>query len=388
MSASRCYLDYNATSPLRLSAREACVAALDLAGNASSIHREGREARRFIEDARRRVGGLFAAAPEQVVFTSGATEAANLMLTPELASPTAPRGIRRLLVQATEHSAVLRGHRFAPDAVTLLRVRPDGVIDLTGLAEALASDGGSPALLALQAANNETGVLQPLREAADLVHASGGLVACDAVQVAGRVAVSLADTGVDVACLSGHKLGGPQGTGAVVLRKGIVLGPAVLRGGGQERGSRSGTENVAGIAGFGAAAAEAGETDGTGRLSELQKLLEKGLADVAADVVVFGAAAPRLPNTTCFAVPHTSAEVLLIALDLAGIAVSTGSACSSGKVSRSHVLEAMGVGPHLSQGALRVSTGWASTTDDIARFLDAFGAALRRMHKRPFAAAA
>ena len=387
MSAPRCYLDYNATAPLRAGARMAVVAALASTGNPSSIHGEGREARRLIETARRQVGALVGGAAEQVVFTSGATEAANLVLSPALSGPTARQGTRRLLIGATEHAAMHQGHRFPAGSVTVLPVRADGVLDLEALAAALAADAGSPALVALQAANNETGVVQPVRAAADLVHAAGGLLVCDAVQMAGRLPFGLMESGADVVLLSSHKLGGPQGAGALVLGKGVTLGPALLRGGGQERGFRSGTENVAGLAGFGAAAAEVLRLEAA-RLVALRNRLETGLACLSDDAMVFSAAASRLPNTTCFTVPGTAAETMLIALDLAGVAVSSGSACSSGKVARSHVLDAMGVPVALAGGALRVSTGWASTEAEIDRFLEAFADALRRMRRQPLPAAA
>lgn len=387
MSAPRCYLDYNATAPLRAGARMAVVAALASTGNPSSIHGEGREARRLIETARRQVAALVGAAAEQVVFTSGATEAANLALSPALSGPSARHGTRRLLVSATEHAAIHQGHRFPTEAVTVLPVGTDGVLDLDALAAALGADAGCPVLVALQAANNETGVVQPLRKAADLVHAAGGLLICDAVQMAGRLPFGLMASGADVVLLSSHKLGGPQGAGALVLAGGVALGPALLRGGGQERGFRSGTENVAALAGFGTAAAEVMSLE-TERLVALRDRLETGLARLSDEAVVFGGAALRLPNTTCFAVPGTAAETLLIALDLAGVAVSSGSACSSGKVARSHVLDAMGGPAALAGGALRVSTGWASTEAEVDRFLEAFADALRRMRRQPLPAAA
>jgi cysteine desulfurase len=269
----------------------------------------------------------------------------------------------------------------------VLPVDREGRLLLDALAEALAADGGSPALLALQAANNETGVIQPVRAAADLVHAAGGLVVCDAVQMAGRLPVDLTEVGADVVLLSSHKLGGPQGAGALAWRADVTLGPALIRGGGQERGVRSGTENVAAVAGFGAATVEARTSDAD-RLEDLRRRLEVGLASLSTDIVVFGAEVSRLPNTTCFAAPGSSAETLLIALDLAGVAVSSGAACSSGKVARSHVLDAMGVPGVLAGGALRVSTGWATTSSDVDRFLEAYDSARRRMRQRPLPVAA
>jgi cysteine desulfurase len=370
----RAYLDYNATAPLRDEAREAMVAALREAGNPSSIHAEGRAARALIEQARRDVAALAGASPKDVVFTAGGTEAANLAL--------APGALRRLIMCATEHVCVLQGHRFAPDAVAVAPVRADGRIDLGALAALL---DGPPAMVALQAANNETGVLQPVAEAAELVHARGGLLVCDAAQVAGRLLLAEAVRGADVALLSAHKFGGPKGAGAwIALRPGLSPEAPLLRGGGQERGRRAGTENVAAIAGFGAAARAVLpglEAEGA-RMAGLREAMAARVLALAPDAVVFGAEAPRLPNTLAFAVPGFTASALLMRLDLEGVAVSSGSACSSGKVSASHVLAAMGVPAELAAGALRVSFGWASSEADVGAFAEAFGKALRGVRRR------
>ena len=387
MPGSRCYLDYNATAPLRDSALRACVEALQVTGNPSSIHAEGRAVRSIVEAARRAVGALVGAAADRVVFTSGGTEGANFVLTPDLRSYRVPDGPSRLLISATEHAAVRHGHRFA-EYVTDLPVRPDGVIDLDRLAEALAADGGSPALVVLQAANNETGVIQPVAEAAAMVHAHDGLIVCDAIQAVGRIPVDLGEIGADVLLLSGHKIGGPQGTGAVVFAPGVSVATSFVRGGGQERGSRSGTENVSGIAGFGAAALDVAGCEDAERLQAMRGTLEAAVRDIDDEIVVFGEGAPRLPNTSCFAVPGLDAGTALIAMDLKGFAISSGSACSSGKVSRSHVLEAMGVPRHLSSGALRVSSGFRSQPADIHRFVEAFGAVMHRMQRRSVRTAA
>jgi cysteine desulfurase len=376
----RAYLDYNATAPLCAEARTAMAAAFDLAGNPSSIHAEGRAARAIIEEARRAVAELAGVAPRGIVFTSGGTEAANLALTPTGKAV-------RLIAGAGEHSCVLAGHRFPPEAATLAPLGADGRIDLAALEAALDSDG--PAMLALQGANNETGVVQPIAEAAALVHARGGIVVCDAVQLAGRTRLDEATLGADFIILSAHKFGGPKGVGALIpTRPELNVGSPMLRGGGQERGARAGTENVAGISGFGAAARTArAEAEGEAiRLAALRDRLEARIFGAAPDAVVFGAAAPRLPNTTCFAVPGIAAAMLLMRLDLAGVAASSGSACSSGKVACSHVLTAMGIAADLAAGAIRLSLGWATREADIALFDEAFAPAVASLRRRRGAA--
>ena len=385
---ARAYLDYNATAPLRPEARAAALAAMDEVGNPSSIHAEGRGARALVEDARRAVAELVGAAPRAVVFTSGGTEAANLALTPAIAAPGLTAPLALLIVAAGEHPCVLNGHRFAPEATIAAPLGADGRLDLAALA-ALVEAAEGPAMLALQGANNETGVIQPVAEAAALVHAKGGVVVCDAVQMAGRTDLSMAMLGADFLFLSAHKFGGPKGAGALVAaRSELAVGAPMLRGGGQERGARAGTENVAAIAGFGAAArpAGAGRLVEGARLEAMRDALAESVMASAPDAVVFGASAPRLPNTLCFAVPGVAAATLVIALDLAGVAVSAGSACSSGKVTRSHVLEAMGVAPDLSAGAIRLSLGWASQPADVARFAEAFARAIAGLRRRRGAA--
>jgi cysteine desulfurase len=381
---SRVYLDYNATAPLRPEARAATLEALDVLGNPSSIHAEGRRARAIVEEARRAVAALAGAEPRGVVFVSGGTEAANLALTPAIQAPGRKTPLTRLIMSAGEHPSVLRGHRFAPDAAEIAPLKADGRLDLDALAELLLRGDGAP-MLALQAANNETGVLQPVADAAALVHAAGGIVVCDSVQLPGRVNLSAATSGADFVFLSAHKFGGPKGAGALIaMRPDILIEAPVLRGGGQERGARAGTENVAAIAGFGAAARlAAAETEGEAmRLAALRDRLERRLRETAPDAVVFGAAAPRLPNTLAFAAPGAAASTLLIALDLAGVAVSSGSACSSGKVTPSHVLAAMGIVPGLAGGAIRVSLGWASRDEDVNRFVVAFDEAMAGLRRR------
>ena len=380
----RIYLDFNATAPLRPAARDAMLSCLARPGNASSVHAEGRAARAAIETARSEVGALCGVAADRVTFTSGATEAAALALAPALSVGDGDAAPARLLVGATEHAAVRLGHRFDNTMVTTVPVDRQGLIDVRALEDLLARPGR--AVLALQAANGETGVVQPVAEAARLVHAAGGLVVCDAVQAAGRL--PLTTLGADVLILSAHKLGGPQGVGAMVaVWDGLRVPAPVLRGGGQERGLRSGTENVAGIAGFGAAAREAAAEE-PGRLLALRQRLEDGLARISPDLVVFGRKAPRLPNTVAFAMPGLANETALIAFDLGGFAVSTGSACASGKVSRSETLEAMGIDAHLQSGVLRISLGWSSTVADVDAALACTRTMVRRMQERPARAAA
>ena len=372
-ASPRAYLDHNATAPVRPEARAAALSALDLPSNPSSVHAEGRRARALVEEARGRVAALVGAMPGDVVFTSGATEAAAFALTPDLAVD-GRAGLDRILVGATEHAAVLRGHGFPAGAVTVLPVRRDGTLDLDAAALAIAA-GGRP-LVAVQAANNETGVIQPIAALAALVRSSGGALLCDAVQAAGRVRCD--GLGADILLLSGHKMGGIAGAGAAVTVGGrVTWGRAMLRGGGQERGLRSGTENVAAIAAFGAAAA-VGLVPG---LAALRDRFEAALRELAPDAVVFGQGAARLPNTCAFAVPGIAAERLLMAFDLGGVAVSSGSACASGKVGRSHVLDAMNVRTDLTSGAMRISLGWDSTVDDVDRASHVLGMALHRMRE-------
>jgi cysteine desulfurase len=372
--AERVYLDWNATAPLRPQAREAMVAALDAIGNPSSVHAEGRAARHLVDDARRRVAALVGAEPGDVVFTSGGTEANALALAP---GQPGGRGPQVLLVSAIEHPSVLAGGRFSADAVIRVPVEADGRVDLGALERLLATlerEGRGRALVSLMQANNETGVVQPIAAAAAIVHQAGGLLHVDAVQGAGRIPCDINGLGADLLTISGHKLGGPQGVGALVRRGASNWAEPLIKGGGQERGARAGTENVAAIVGFGAAAAAAAWDRGPERqrLAILRDRLEASLKTDFPDVTVFGAGVERLPNTTLFAAPGAKAETAVIGLDLAGVAVSSGAACSSGKVSASHVLHAMGVPALLARGAVRVSIGYATQGTDIDRFLAAW----------------
>ena len=408
----RVYLDHNASSPLRPEAREAMLMALDLGGNASSLHAEGRAARKVIEEARREVAALAGATPGQVIFTSGGTEANNMVLSeistqwlefdagfcPGALMPhTELRGVG--IVSAVEHASVMAGGRFDEDQLFIFPVDRHGRIDLDE-AQALIdrifneirdpSDienrGDDPLFVAsVMLANNETGVIEPIEELAQVVHDMNGVLHTDAVQAAGKIPLDMTALGVDALSLSAHKIGGPQGVGALIVRRDeMVLHDPLMRGGGQEGRRRAGTENLAGIAGFGAAAREA-RLELETRAYELERLradLEAGLGRVAPEVEIFSQDAPRLPNTSCFAVPGMRAETLLMQLDLAGIAVSAGAACSSGRVEPSHVLRAMGVPDGLAQCAIRVSLGWTTGLDDIKAFLGVWEGLYARFHAR------
>lgn len=366
----RVYLDWNATTPLRAEARAAMLAAWELIGNPSSVHAEGREARRLVEQARATLAAAAGALPRNVVFTSAGTEANALALSPGLRGPSGGP-VERLLVSAIEHASVLAGGRFPADKISQIRVTRSGMIDLDHLKALLGN--GPPALVSIMAANNETGALQPVAEAARIVHEAGGLLHVDAIQALGKIAFNINAVGADLATFSGHKLGGPKGVGALVVAAGIAGLEPVLRGGGQELNRRAGTENVAGIAGFGAAvkAALHALPQDVERMTTLRNRLENGLRGVAG-ATVFADDVERLPNTVLFTAPGLKAETAVIGFDLEGVAVSSGSACSSGKVQPSHVLSAMGYDGTVAQGAVRLSLGWSTEPDDINRALEAW----------------
>jgi cysteine desulfurase len=366
----RVYLDWNATTPLRPEARQAVADACDLNGNPSSVHTEGRKARRLVEEARAAVAEAVGARPQDVIFSSGGTEANALALMPGLRR-VAGQPVQRLLVSAIEHTSVLAGGRFPPEAIGIINVTGSGLVDLDHL-RSLVGDG-PPALVSVMFANNETGAVQPVAEVARIVHEAGGLLHVDAIQALGKIPFDIKSIGADIVTLSAHKVGGPKGAGAVVLAGDVQGLEPLLRGGGQELGRRAGTENVAGISAFGAAtkAAMAALDGDTARLRNLKDRLEEGLKQTPG-MIVFSEDAPRLPNTTLFTVPGLRAETAVIGFDLAGIAVSSGSACSSGKVQASHVLDAMGTGRELAQGAVRLSTGWSTSEADIDLALKAW----------------
>ena len=368
----RAYFDWNATAPLRAEARAAIAAALRVTATPSSVHAEGRAARALVEKARGEVASLVGAEAKNVTFTSGATEANMLALTPAIHAGGRKVERDRLFISAIEHSSVLSGGRFPAAQVEQVPVTGEGLVDLAALKRALA--GATRPLVSVMQANNETGVIQPIREIADIVHAANGVLHVDAVQCAGRIDCDIEALGADLLTVSSHKLGGPQGAGALVRRGDIHIAEPLLKGGGQERGQRAGTENVAAIAGFGAAcvAAQAAHQADATRMAALRDRLEAGILALTPDAVVFGATAMRLPNTTLFGVAGMKAETAIIAFDLNGIAVSSGSACSSGKVQLSHVLAAMGVESSLARGAIRVSLGWSTTEAEVEKFLAAW----------------
>ncbi len=369
MTRRETYLDWNATAPLRPEAVAAIAAALRRCGNPSSVHRWGRAARQSVEHAREAVAALICAAPEGVVFVSGGTEANHLALL--------GTGRERILVSAVEHSSVLQ----AVPTAERIAVDGNGIVDLARLAEQLAADP-FPAIVSVMLANNETGIIQPIADIAEIAHARGALVHCDAVQAAGKMPLAAGVVGADFVSLSAHKLGGPPGIGALVVA-GTAEPTPMIRGGGQEHGRRAGSENLPGIAGFAAAAAAAaaGIADYQ-RVRQLRDGLEAAAMAAVPDAVAIGAEMPRLPNTTSLSLPGVAAETQVIALDLDGVMVSAGAACSSGKVGPSHVLAAMGVAPEIAAGTIRVSLGWTTTEADIAHFLDAWTALHRRLSRR------
>lgn len=372
MAASRTYLDHNASAPLSDGARAAMVDALAIDANPSSVHTEGRDARRVVETARREVAALANGDPANVVFTSGATEAASWLLTPNWRMGRASLNICRLMVCAADHPATLNGGHFSPDRVTRLGVDADGILRLDELASELAGHdrGAGQVLVAIHFANNETGVVQPVAKITAMVREAGGILVLDAVQAAGRIALDISDGCADFLILSSHKIGGPKGAGAVVSAGGVLMPEPLIRGGGQEHGHRAGTENVAAIAGFGVAAREAkARLSSSPDIARLRDRFEAAIVELVPGAVIFGRAAPRLPNTTYFAIPGIKAETAQIAFDLEGVALSAGSACSSGKVGPSHVLAAMGHGAY--GGALRVSIGHQTSDEDLAAFVDA-----------------
>jgi cysteine desulfurase len=383
----RAYFDWNATAPLRPEVRAAMAAALGLTGNASSVHSEGRAARQTVEQARHQVANLVGAEAKDVTFTSGATEANMLALTPalEIGGRKQPRD--RLFVSAIEHSSVACGGRFAAAHIEVLPVTNNGLVDLVELERCLLR--AERPLVSVMLANNETGVIQPITEIAAIVRAANGVLHVDAVQGAGRIDCSIGALGADLLTISSHKLGGPQGAGALVRRGDIHISEPLIRGGGQERGLRAGTENVVAIAGFGAAcaAANAARQVDAARMAALRDKFEAGIKAATPRAVIFGQNAPRLPNTTSFAVPGVKAETAIISFDLNGIAVSSGSACSSGRVQASHVLAAMGVEPALVSGAVRVSLGWTTTESDVETLLNAWRTVVSSLLKRHATAA-
>ena len=375
MTRRESYLDWNATAPLRPEAAAAVAAALGHCGNPSSVHRWGRAARQVIEQAREAVAALIGADPEAIVFVSGGTEANHLALL--------GTGRERILISAVEHNSVLQ----AVPAAERIAVDANGIVDLADLDRRLAADP-RPALVSVMLANNETGVIEPAGEIAAVAHRYGALFHCDAVQATGKIPVDASGIGADLVSLSAHKLGGPPGIGALIVHGATDLRP-LIRGGGQERGRRAGSENLPGIAGFAAAATAAAERIADyDQVRQLRRKLEAAVAGIAPEAVVIGANVPRLPNTTALALPGVSAETQVIALDLDGVMVSAGAACSSGKVGPSHVLAAMGGGPEITGSTIRVSLGWTTTEAEIEHFLMAWTALYRPLYRPKTAARA
>jgi cysteine desulfurase len=370
LAQTRVYLDWNATAPMRPQAKAAMLQAMDLQGNPSSVHAEGRAARKIIEDARANVARALGARSADVVFTSGGTEANALALMP---------GLRRngdvatrLIVSAIEHSSVRSGGQFPVEDVQIAPVTPSGVVDLERLQSLLAK--GEPALVSVMLANNETGAIQPIPEIAELVHAAHGILHVDAVQGFGKIDIDINALKADLLSVSAHKIGGAKGTGALILTERLAGFEPLIAAGGQEKGRRGGTENLPGIAAFGAAVAAHLET-GAAAMARMQKLrtkLETGLRAVTPEMTIFSGDVPRLPNTTLFTAPGMKTETAVIAFDLEGMAVSSGSACSSGKVHASPVLTAMGVDPAMGQGAVRLSLGWDTTEAEVQYLLEAW----------------
>lgn len=365
MTMERTYLDYNASAPLRPEARDAVVAAMALCGNPSSVHTEGRKARGLVEQAREDVAALVGANAEQVVFTSGATESN--------ASVFAARW-NTVYVSDLEHPSVLAPAIENADRIVKIPAGANGCVELSGLAAQEARTAAPDrSLIVLQLANNETGVLQPVGEAAAYAHKAALAFHCDAVQAAGRVVIDFAELGADTLSFSSHKIGGPKGAGALIVRDGATPYPSLIKGGGQERRRRAGTENVAAIAGFGAAAAAAKrDLSRMEAIRDLRDGLERAMTQITPEAIIIGRQTQRVANTSCIALPGKLAETLVIQFDLAGIAVSSGSACSSGKVAHSKVLEAMGLPREIAAGAVRISLGHETTQRDCDAFLAAW----------------
>jgi cysteine desulfurase len=366
------YLDHNATTPVRPAAAAAMAEILVECGNPSSVHRAGRLARQRLEAARAAVAQAISL-PEggTLVFTSGGTEANQLALF--------GTGRASILRSAIEHDSV---REAVPDAIEI-PVEPGGTVDLVALENLLRT---RPALVSVMAANNETGVIQPIAEIVRLAHEGGALMHCDAIQAVGKIPFDMAALGADLVSLSAHKLGGPTGIGALALAPGLHL-QARQRGGGQERGLRAGTENLPGIVGFASAITAAiADLPNYVMLAELRDGMERRLLAIEPEAVRFGADRPRLPNTTSIALPGLSSELQVMALDLAGVGVSAGSACSSGKVRPSHVLSAMGAGPELARSAIRISLGRATTSEEIDRLVAVWATLAQRRRAKKGAA--
>lgn len=386
---ARHYLDYNASAPLLDCARESMIKALNTFGNASSVHFEGRDARKTIEKARASFAALIGFKASNIIFTSGATEAANHVLSPVIRAGGHALNVSKLYIGATEHPCVLQGGRFSKEQIEILPTDKNGILDLLHLEAMLAKhegDKGHP-MVAVQYANNETGVIQPVKEISEVIHKYDGFLMVDAVQALGKIEISVEETGADFLIFSSHKIGGPQGVGALVLRDASLSPMPLLEGGGQESYHRGGTENVAAIAGFGAACEWHQENLTKNiKIFSLRDSIEEQIDTISKEIgnhvarpVFFGKGQKRLGNTSCFAVSGVKSETALMALDLDGVSVSSGSACSSGKVKRSHVLEAMDASQEEMEGAVRLSLGWEEDKLGAERFLAAWKTIVSRV---------
>lgn len=369
-SKKRLYLDYNASAPLLSEARDIIITALNVTGNPSSVHGEGRATKAMMETARRQVAALTNARADHVFFTSGATEAASMLLSPAYMMGRAPVRMSKLYVSATEHPCMLAGGQFAAENIVTLPVHKTGLLDLEALRENLSAHDSAEGLplVAVQYANNETGVIQPIAEVAGIVKNAGGILVVDCVQAAGRIPLDITNDYGDYFILSSHKIGGAKGVGAIVAVSDLLMPKALIRGGGQEKGHRAGTEALQLIAGFGAAAHLAHQRILNGGWSSaLRDDMERRILEVAPSTLIYGADVERLPNTSFFSLENMKAETVQIAFDLGGIAVSAGSACSSGKVGPSHVIVAMGY--EHGTGAIRVSLSPDTESADIDKFM-------------------
>jgi len=386
---ARHYLDYNASAPLLDCARESMIEALNTFGNASSVHFEGRDARKTIEKARASFAALIGFKASNIIFTSGATEAANHVLSPLIRAGGHMLNVSKLYIGATEHPCVMQGGRFSKEQIEILPTDKNGILDLLHLEAMLAKhegDKGHP-MVAVQYANNETGVIQPVKEISEVIHKYDGFLMVDAVQALGKIEISVEETSADFLIFSSHKIGGPQGVGALVLRDASLSPMPILEGGGQESYHRGGTENVAAIAGFGAACEWHQENLTKNiKIFSLRDSIEEQIDTISKEIgnhvarpVFFGKGQKRLGNTSCFAVSGIKSETALMALDLDGVSVSSGSACSSGKVKRSHVLEAMDASQEEMEGAVRLSLGWEEDKLGAERFLAAWKTIISRV---------
>lgn len=381
----RIYLDYNATAPVRPAAKRAVIDAMDHIGNASSIHQEGRKARGIIETARDNIAKLINAQSKEITFTSGGTESNNLILASDLGALGKKQPLAATLISSTEHPSLIKAQDVSPRPVELIKVDENGILNLEHLEQLLQKwrdKSDLPVLVSVMLVNNETGVIQPIQDISTLVHKYGGFIHADAVQALGKIDIDFENTKIDLMSLSSHKIGGALGAGALVIRLGMLV-DSYVKGGGQELGLRAGTENIPSIASFGAAALECvGEAEKQSQYNEMRQQLEVKIKAISPEAAIFGQGAPRVSSTSCFAIKGLTAERALMSLDLSGIAISSGSACSSGKVSQSHVLKAMGIDDELALCALRLSFGWNTKPQELDIFIEEYTKIYKRMMAR------